>query len=103
MALQRSLCKTELGHGQLRAWLCLPRLQLVVVDSIPISEDEEIVLLVALAGLVLHVPVVLPGYLVVIPLSQRKPTLEFKLKSRYLHKWTLPVQKDNLLVKRMFP
>ena len=42
-----------------------PRLQLVVEEAI-LSEDEEVVLLVALAVLALHVPVVLTSHLVLI-------------------------------------
>jgi len=42
-----------------------PRLQLVVVDSL-VTEQEEEILLVALARLALHVPVVLPRHLVLV-------------------------------------
>lgn len=45
----------------------LPCLKFIVVNAISISEDEEVVLLITLAGFVLHVPVILPGNLVVIP------------------------------------
>lgn len=45
----------------------LPRLEFIVVNSISVSEDKEIVLLITLAGFVLHVPVVLPCDLVIIP------------------------------------
>lgn len=45
----------------------VPGLQLIVVNPITLSEDEEIVLLIALTGLVLHIPVVFPSNLVVIP------------------------------------
>lgn len=44
----------------------LPCLKLIVVNTIPIPEDEKVVLLVALACFVFHIPVVLPGYLVFI-------------------------------------
>lgn len=47
-----------------------PRLKLVVVNAISISKDEEVVLLIALAGFVLHVPVVLSCNLVIVPTSQ---------------------------------
>jgi hypothetical protein len=45
----------------------VPGLQLIVVNSVTLSEDEEIVLLIALTGLVLHIPVVFPSNLIVIP------------------------------------
>lgn len=45
----------------------VPGLQFIVVNPITLPEDEEVVLLVALASFVLHVPVVLPSNLVVIP------------------------------------
>lgn len=45
----------------------LPGLKFIVVDTVSVSEDEEVVLFVTLAGFVLHIPVVLPGYLVIIP------------------------------------
>lgn len=45
----------------------VPGLQFVVVNPIALPEDEEVVLLIALAGFVLHVPVVLPSNLVVVP------------------------------------
>lgn len=47
-----------------------PRLKLIVVNAISISKDEEVVLLVALAGFVFHVPVVLPCDLVIVPKTQ---------------------------------
>lgn len=47
--------------------LFLPSLKLIVVNTVSISEDKEVVLFVTLAGFVLHIPVVLPGYLVIIP------------------------------------
>ncbi len=49
----------------------LPCLELIVVHTIAISEDKEVVLLIALAGFVLNIPVVLPGYLVIIPETQK--------------------------------
>lgn len=45
----------------------VPGLQFIVVNPITLPEDEEVVLLIALASFVLHIPVVLPGNLVVIP------------------------------------
>lgn len=48
-----------------------PRLKLIVVNAISISKDEEVVLLVALAGFVFHVPVVLPCDLVIVPKTQK--------------------------------
>ena len=43
----------------------LPSLEFVVEESV-FAEDEEVVLLVALAGLTLHVPVVLASHLVLV-------------------------------------
>ena len=48
----------------------LPCLKLIVVNTVSIPEDEEVVLLIALAGFVLDVPVVLPRDLVVVPGTQ---------------------------------
>ena len=48
----------------------LPRLKLIVVNTISISEDKEVVLLITLAGFVLDIPVVLPGNLVIISETQ---------------------------------
>lgn len=48
-----------------------PCLELIVVNAISISKDEEVVLLVALAGLVFHIPVVLPCDLVIVPKTQK--------------------------------
>ena len=45
-----------------------PSLELVVVEAV-FSEDEEVVLLVALAVLALHVPVVLASHLVLVLLK----------------------------------
>ena len=45
----------------------VPGLQLIVVNPITLPEDEEVVFFVALASFVLHIPVVLPSNLVVIP------------------------------------
>lgn len=45
----------------------VPGLQFIVVNPVTLPEDEEVVLLVALASFVLHIPVVLPSNLVVIP------------------------------------
>ena len=52
-----------------------PGLQLVIEDPL-LTEQEEKVLLVALAGLTLHVPVVLPGHLVLVFLKQYLNMLE---------------------------
>ena len=49
----------------------LPCLQLVVVNTISISEDKEVVLLITLAGFVLHIPVVFPCNLIIIPEIQK--------------------------------
>lgn len=48
-----------------------PCLKLIVVDAISISEDEEVVLLIAFAGFIFHVPVVLPCDLVIVPKTQK--------------------------------
>ena len=45
-----------------------PSLELVVVEAV-FSKDEEVVLLVALAVLALHVPVVLASHLVLVLLK----------------------------------
>ena len=45
----------------------LPSFQLIVEDTLAPPEDKEVVLLVAPAGLVLNIPVVLFGQFVLIP------------------------------------
>lgn len=52
--------------------LFLPCLKLIVVNTISISEDKEVVFFVTLAGFVLYIPVVLSGYLVIIPKRENK-------------------------------
>lgn len=52
-----------------------PCLKLVVVHAVSISKDEEVVLLVALAGFVFHVPVVLPRDLVIVPKAQKSKSV----------------------------
>lgn len=50
----------------------VPGLQFIVVNPITLSEDEEVVFLIALASLVLHIPVVLPSNLIVIPKEKNR-------------------------------
>lgn len=52
-------------------FIASPCLKLIVVNAISISKDEEVVLLIALAGFVFHVPVVLPCNLVIVPKTQK--------------------------------
>ena len=47
----------------------LPSLKFIIVETV-VTQDEEVVLLVALASLALHVPVVLASHLVLILLQQ---------------------------------
>ncbi len=58
--------RSQSGRSCLCDWQ-LPGLQLIVINSVVVSEDEEVVLLVSFTGLVLHVPVVLASDFIIIP------------------------------------
>lgn len=49
----------------------LPRLKLIVVNTVSISKDKEVVLLITLASFVLHIPVIFSCNLVIIPKKQK--------------------------------
>lgn len=52
----------------------VPGLKLIVINAVCVSEDEEVVLFVAFAGFVFHVPVVLSCYLIVVPSDRQTET-----------------------------
>lgn len=54
-----------------------PGLQLVVINTISISEDEEVVLLITFAGFVFDIPVVFSRDLVVVTETKKVSRLIF--------------------------
>lgn len=65
-----------------------PSLKLIVVNTVSISEDKEVVLLITLAGFVLDIPVIFPCNLVIIPKNQKSIK-----QSIILTRWSSGVEK----------
>lgn len=76
----------------------VPGLELVVVNAVSVSEDEEVVLLIAFAGFVLHVPVVLSRYLIVVS-AERQAEKTIRLTSSLIEK-NLRWHKDVVQLRR---